>query len=302
MAIEISSDIPLGESRVHAKDVPPLDPTLYALSPEEAAFFKGATGIDDDEALKAHIMVAQAKAYKVAPYPCIYGFRFLKMAITHNPIYNDIIKIGRERSGAILLDIGSCFGIDARKAAADGFPACNIVASDLRKEFLELSHVLFNTTKETYPGHFVAGDAFDPEILAVAPPCREVSWPRPDLETLTSLNPLRGYCAVINASSFFHLFSEEKQLHVARALAGLLSPEPGSIICGLHIGAREAGIVIDNKADRLSTIFGHSPESWTALWDGQVFEKGEVKVDATLRLHGQLGSEIYLLYWSVVRL
>jgi len=42
------------------------------------------------------------------------------------------------------------------------------------------------------------------------------------------------------ASLLFHLFSEEKQLHLLRALAGLLSPEPGSMIFGLHIGLAEA--------------------------------------------------------------
>ncbi|KAH7884443.1 hypothetical protein F5I97DRAFT_1937881 [Phlebopus sp. FC_14] len=275
--------------------IPPLDPSLYTLSPEEATFFKGVTGIHDDEALKAHILKAQERAYKVAPYPCIYGFGFLRMAITKHTIYDDIIKIGRERGGAILLDIGSCFGVDARKAAADGFPARNIVASDLMKgkdapqEFLDLSYVLFNTTKETYPGHFVAGDALDLAILSVVPPCRATSSPHPrlDLETLTSLNPLHGHCSV------------EKQLHLARALGGLLSPEPGSLICGLQVGAKEAG-VIETDVGSVYRLFCHSPESWTSMWDGTVFNKGEVKVEATL--HDLLGAKVTLLFWSVTRL
>ncbi|KAF9240254.1 hypothetical protein BU15DRAFT_74170 [Melanogaster broomeanus] len=171
----------LGDRVVHYETNALLDPSLYALSTAEAAFFKAATGIDDDAALKAHIIMAQAKAYKVAPYPCIYGFSFLRMVITRNMIYEDILKIGRERKDAIFLDIGCCFSVDSRKVAADGFPACNIVASDLKQEFLELSHVLFNTSQDTYPGHFVAGDIFDPVVLSVEPSSRGVPpSPRPD--------------------------------------------------------------------------------------------------------------------------
>jgi hypothetical protein len=40
----------------------PLDEKHYNLSPDEAAFFKKETGIDDDEALKRHIL---AEAYNV---------------------------------------------------------------------------------------------------------------------------------------------------------------------------------------------------------------------------------------------
>ncbi|KAF9240253.1 hypothetical protein BU15DRAFT_61578 [Melanogaster broomeanus] len=239
-----STPIALGDRVVHCETNTLLDPNLYALSPSEEAFFKAATGIEDDEALKTHVIMVQEKAYKVAPYPCIYVFNFLRTVITRNMVYEDILKIGRERKDAIFLDIGCCFSVDSRKAAADGFPACNIVASDLKQEFLELSHALFNTSKDTYPvGAF---------------PLR----PRPDLSALTSLNPLRGHCSVINASSFFHLFNEERQLHAARALAGLLSSEPGSLICGIHLGAQEAGVWTDNVAGGKFDLFCHSPKSW----------------------------------------
>ena len=85
----------------------------------------------------------------------------------------------------------------------------------------------------------------------------------------------------IHASSFFHLFNEEKQLHLARALAGLLSPELGSMIFGLHVGAAEKGFKPSiSGGDR--RMWCHSPESWTELWDGLVFEKGVVKVQTNL--------------------
>ena len=43
----------------------PLDPNLYKLEEDEAAFFKQATGIPDDEELKQHILRVQAEAYEV---------------------------------------------------------------------------------------------------------------------------------------------------------------------------------------------------------------------------------------------
>jgi hypothetical protein len=128
----------------------------------------------------------------------------------------------------------------------------------------------------------------------------------PDLRSLTSLNPLRGQVSAIHASCFFHLFSEEKQLHLARALSGLLSPEPGSMIFGLHLGLAEKGFA----SVTTHPVFCHSPESWAQVWDDLVFEKGMVKVQAKL-VHIERKSfendeasmqQVSLLVWSITRL
>ena len=132
--------------------------------------------------------------------------------------------------------------------------------------------------------------------------------PAPDLRSLTSLNPLHGRVSAIHASSFFHLFNEEKQLDLARALAGLLSPVPGSMIFGVHIGALEKGFEPSiSGGDR--RLWCHSPESWTELWDGLVFEKGVVEVQSKL-VHFQRrniqpdapqDATVTILVWSVTR-
>ena len=197
-------------------------------------------------------------------------------------------------------------------------------------EFADLGHKLFRTTHETYPIAFVPGDIFDPKHLEVVPPASAVVSavtashgsesttgdsspssldPAPDLRSLTSLNPLHGRVFAIHASSFFHLFDEEKQLHVARALAGLLSPEPGSVIFGLQVGLPEKGID-PRVVHRDHRMFCHSPESWTQLWDGLVFEKGVVNVQAKLIDMGKKYSKLdapqnmtfTVLEWSVTRL
>lgn len=48
----------------------------------------------------------------------------------------------------------------------------------------------------------------------------------------------------------------------------------------------------------------HSPESWRELWDGQIFEKGTVRVDAVVRESERkdLGRKLYMMDWSVTRL
>ena len=43
-----------------------LDSTLLELNPEEEAFFKSETGIQDTEELKKHIIQVQEDAYKVS--------------------------------------------------------------------------------------------------------------------------------------------------------------------------------------------------------------------------------------------
>ena len=213
--------------------------------------------------------------------------------------------------------------VDARKAMADGFPLKNAVTTDLKngkqhhdcmmmltnfdssvQEFCDMGHTLFNTTPATYPVNFVPGDAFDPNMLQIIPPFnRPPSTEGPDLSTLTSLNPLTGRCAVIYTSNFFHLFSEENQFHLARALAGLLSSQPGSMICGEHVGNQQKGVFHGGHGGTEFDMFQHCPDSWKAIWD-KVFRKGEVRVDVKIQYldTSRAGLAYNQLQWSVVRL
>ena len=225
-------------------------------------------------------------------------------------------------------------GNDIRRAIQDGFPKGGAIGSDLYPgmlglaaapsytpltsdrrtcaEFWDMGHKLFKSTPETFPVPFIPGDAFDPAFLEpVGHFSSSPSEPRPNLSTLTSLNPLRGHVSAIHASSFFHLFSEEKQLEVAKALAGLLSPEPGSVILGAHGGGPEKGLRVETFGPNSHEVkmFCHSPESWTAMWDGEVFEKGTVKVETDLievkrtdLVDVPEETKFYIQLWSVTRL
>jgi len=295
----------------------PLDERLYDLTEEDRTFLKQQTGIQDDDELKAHLFQVQAEAYEVYPYPCIRLFNFAKLNMWRLPVYQDLLKKGKSGEDAIFLDIGSGMGNDARKLVADGYPLEQVITSDLHQEFADLGHKLFRTTQETYPIAFVSGDIFDPNHLKVVPPVvtsahgstlGDPSVPAPDLRSLTSLNPLHGRAFAIHTSNFFHLFGEEEQLHVARAFAGLLSQEPGSVIFGVQGSAAEKGFSASALGDH--RLWLHSPESWTELWDGIVFEKGVVNVQTKLVQLGKEYSEpdgpqhtsFTMLVWSVTRL
>ncbi|KAL0954792.1 hypothetical protein HGRIS_003740 [Hohenbuehelia grisea] len=263
---------------------PELDSTLYSLEEDEATFFKTQTGIQDDEELKKHILAVQATAYAIYGYPCIRRFAFLRLKISRLPAYKDVLRLGKERKGAILLDLGCCFGNDIRKAVVDGFPIEGAIASDLQQGFWDAGHELFRSTPVTCPIKFIAGDAFDPTHIQPQGPIYEVPGTAApdDLKSLTSLTPLLGHISAIHTSSFFHLFNEEKQFELAKIVAGLLSTKPGSIIFGAHGGLPEKGLRVRTIPGRAHRMFCHSPETWCELWDGQVFRKGTVKVEAKL--------------------
>ncbi|KAH9891085.1 hypothetical protein C8Q73DRAFT_109544 [Cubamyces lactineus] len=175
-------------------------------------------------------------------------------------------------------------------------------------EYWELGHKLFRSTNETFPATFVSGNVFDPAHLEVHPPletCNLEPGSPPDISTLSSLNPLRGHVIAIHASSFFHLFDEEKQEHIARAFAGLLSPLPGSMILGTQGGVRDTNPTVETHGERggIFTMYCHTVESWTKMWE-KVFPKGTVRIEAKIGSDRVgLGETKYeFLQWCVTRL
>ncbi|TFY59596.1 hypothetical protein EVG20_g7726 [Dentipellis fragilis] len=301
----------------------PLDEKLYSLSAGEVETFRALTGIDEEQELKAHILSVQAKAYAVHAYPCIRYFEFLRMTIAHLPAYNALLELGRTRADALFLDVGCCFGNDARKAILDGYPMHNVLASDLHPEFWDLGHELFKTSPKSFPVPFFPGDLFDPAFLTPAPGASPPSSPSSpssfssssssgtlistDTSTTRTLTPHLTRARPADS----HLPQptarpQEQQLQLAHALASLLSPAPGSFIFGQHSA-------LPTKGRRAEVFYGqamfcHSPDSWKELWDGEVFEKGTVKVETELAEVKRdfpgfsPDARFWVLTWSVTRL
>ncbi|KZT53672.1 hypothetical protein CALCODRAFT_500807 [Calocera cornea HHB12733] len=276
----------------HFYESMPLNKDILNLDPEEKAFFKQTTGIQDEAELNEHICKIQEEAYKVFPCPCIRNFNFTKLKISRLVAYPQMMALVKTRLDAVYLDIGCCFGNDARKAVVDGYPMENIICSDLRPQYWELGHELFRD-KDTFHVPFIAGDAFDPMFLAPTVAVR--TGPRPALNEVKTLSELQGEISVIHASSFFHLFDEEHQEKLAYLTGSLLSKKPGSLIFGSHGGLVTPGVRNERGA------WGHSPESWTELWE-TVLGKGKCEVKAELRnWRGRAGDRVqnHALVWSV---
>ncbi|KAG6826219.1 hypothetical protein H0H93_016688, partial [Arthromyces matolae] len=93
---------------------------------------------------------------------------------------------------------------------------------------------------------------------------------------------------------------EARQYELGQRLATLLSPQPGSILFGSHIGMPEKGFARGKEEE--PSLFCHSPETWRDLWDGQIFEKGTVRVEVYLkeveRPDVKLFEPFYFLIWS----
>ncbi|THH01510.1 hypothetical protein EW026_g1203 [Hermanssonia centrifuga] len=180
----------------------PLDESLYSLDKIEEEFIMQQTGIPDPQEAKKHIIAVQAEAYEIFPYPCIFRFGFAKLKISRFPAYKELLRLGKERQGALFLEMACCVGNDVRKAVADGFPINQTIASDLEPGFWKIGHNLFKSTPETFPVPFIQGDAFDSAFLAPAPVSTSLpDGPVPSLSSLTSLTPLAGRISVIHASS-----------------------------------------------------------------------------------------------------
>lgn len=161
-----------------------------------------------------------------------------------------------------------------------------------------MGHKLFKSTPETFPALFIQGDVFDSNFISAEPICytEKGTTQQPDLSSLQSLTPLHGHISAIHASSLFHLFDEAQQTILASRLGSLLSPVPGSIIFGSHGGLHEKGEFVGFGGRKM---FCHSSQTWKDLWDGQIFTRGSVQVEATI---SEPHPGFLLLIWSVKRL
>ncbi|KLO15970.1 hypothetical protein SCHPADRAFT_823813 [Schizopora paradoxa] len=285
------------------------------LTPDAIEFFLAETKLDSVRAVEQHILKIQSEAAKVFPYPCIRRFDFVKLKVSNLPTYRLFLNTAKEHKGCLFLDVGTCFGTDVRKVVADGFPVRDVICTDIRPEFWEIGHQLYRSTQESLPVKFISGDVLDESFIREG----EISYQKAEdivhreQPTFTSLVPLEGKIGFIHVSNFFHLFTEAEQLHLARSLASLLSPSPGSMIFGAHVSRPEKGFRSEAPPPAPgylgNRMFCHSAASWIEMWDGEVFAKGTVKVEAKVveQQREDLvvldpGVKFYQIVWSVIRL
>ena len=113
----------------------------------------------------------------------------------------------------------------------DGYPAENVYAADLRQEFIDFGHQLYDDTSTTKI-HFFADDVFRIPYPPPAPP-KEIP------AQVTDLAQLQGHVNHVYAGALFHLFDEETQYDLALRIVSLVKRVPGTTIYGRQMGDLE---------------------------------------------------------------
>jgi hypothetical protein len=63
---------------------------------------------------------------------------------------------------------------------------------------------------------------------------------------------------------FFHLFSYEQQIEVAKRTVKLMRPVEGSLLVGWQVGSSDTGAL--RSEDGGTLLYRHDGESWAGLW------------------------------------
>jgi hypothetical protein len=93
--------------------------------------------------------------------------------------------------------------------------------------------------------------------------------------SLTTLTTLVGHVSVVYTNSFFHLFTLDLQIDLAKRIHALLSKKPGSMILGTNGGEVKAGQTLNPRGQ---VRYAHNPESFKKLWN-DVFGADKIEVD-----------------------
>lgn len=121
----------------------------------------------------------------------------------------------------------------------DGYPAGNVLGSDLRQEFIDLGHELYED-KGVSPITFFSADIFD------APDAPAAVQPSVPLREVERLGDLHGRVSHLYSGALFHLFNEPTQYAMALRVAYLLKRTSGAIVFGRHQGKEEEGLIDDH--------------------------------------------------------
>ncbi|KAJ5201844.1 uncharacterized protein N7498_006507 [Penicillium cinerascens] len=189
-----------------------------------------------------HVNSMRDRAFAVFPYPCIGSFRFLDLSIPQSTVYPEILQ--RLKSGEKLLDVGCAIGQELRHLVFDGVPPENLYSSDIRQDFYDIGYDLF-ADRSTLKSQFFQADIFD--------------------DNSSLVQNLTGKVNIVNAASFFHLFSWDQQIVVAKRVISLLAAQPGSLVIGRQVGNADPADPGD-KANA-PTIYRHNPTTWKQLWE-----------------------------------
>ncbi|KAI7957389.1 hypothetical protein MJO28_004484 [Puccinia striiformis f. sp. tritici] len=156
----------------------PLDLIKHA---KELDFFEKTTGIEDPLVLKGHMLKIREAAYKIYPYPCIWGYESLKGKTLSHSLYPWVKgKQLSDNNQKIFVDLGTFVGVDLKEVVKDGWDANNVLGIDFHQDKSEMIHSIAN---------FFLSNILLETTLNGAP--AEEAQQVLDLRNLKDLNPLK---------------------------------------------------------------------------------------------------------------
>ncbi|KAK6835873.1 hypothetical protein RU639_002191 [Aspergillus parasiticus] len=184
----------------------------YILNGDGGKLIKEYANLDPEE-LEKHVKHIAHQAWAISKYPCFRHYEFLYSALSHSPLYEQILA--QTRAGNLFLDLGCGLGQDIRCLVQDGAPSVNLIGLDSTEEFINLGFELFND-RSRLGCTFIVQDFFEDT---------------PQLDNLVSR------VKVINSSYFMHLFDWDTQLRAAKRMMRLACQEKGTLITGFNFGS-----------------------------------------------------------------
>jgi hypothetical protein len=230
---------------------------------------------------------------------------FLEPAISTLPCFNAIVDWVKE--GQKLLEMGCAFGQELRQLVGYPFssPLCMLYIQGTKRrglwdigisrctlrepvrcrfglDFINLGCDLFRT-RSSLKSRFFASNLLDSNSDTVA--------------------ELTGKVDIIFASLFFHIFSWNQQITIAKHALQMLTPKPGSMIVGRN-AAYVKRTTPPLPEESTTKSFHYDLASWNLLWDVVQKETGMrfrmetwEQPDQDLMDHPQLGA--YMMYFTV---
>jgi SAM-dependent methyltransferase len=235
---------------------------------------------------------------QIRPYPCISNGGFVSLRERHHGEYQDVLNFATE-GGKLCVDLGCCcdpssrllrylttVGTDVREFLLDGGDANGanrIVGVDLRQDFLDLGQKLYSGPTKGI--EFRMGNILD----------------KSDMQ----LDDLKGKVQILYTGAVFHLFSEDDQRSFAENIKSLLATEGEVVAFGVHRGARQKGMRIRQRSQRMG--FSHDPESWKEMWREVLGDDANISWTMKAELHnnwteaGSARADSVRLQWSIWR-
>ncbi|KAJ3105054.1 hypothetical protein HDU96_008734 [Phlyctochytrium bullatum] len=237
--------------------------------PLDVAFVAEAAGITTEEALDRVKTVIKAVEESHHVYRCIERAMFAVPRVINHPLYPSLVKrFGKDDSPRVL-ELGCCFGTDARKMIRDGLDPAKLVVTDLHDAYWDMGKsLLFNDDPQGFK--VVFGD------FATEEP------------SMVKLHDFEGAFDVISAQAILHVLSKEQCIAFLRNCSASLKGDGKSVLFGTCIGM----VLEAQNGDPTPTKglpgrealprFWHTKDTLAALLKDVGFKQVEVDLVATM--------------------